>query len=244
MASQTPAQLILTVSTSLNDQEPGFTYTRWPIAELLGYLNESLSGVCIYRPDAFIFRDSIPIDATNGGSLQVLPAGNRLLKSIDSNGATSNCPYAPIYECDLNLARTFYKAPCLPTGGPSNYRVLAYGYDAKDPHAFYVFPPVPAGNSSTVNGVLIQEPPVYDLTNYTTLPINIDPNYYIPMKFWMQARAYEVDTESASSQTESDKYYKKFYEYFGVQYKQGSGYNKGQFLGQGGDNQMSKQRAL
>jgi len=240
MAYQTANAIITSVSTSLNDQEVGFTFIRWPLAELTTFLNEGLSFVCAYRPDAFIFRGDITITQ---GSQQTLPATLRLLKTVDFNSGSSNCPFAPITECDLNLARTFYKATCLPTGGAGDYRVLAYGYDAKDPRAFYVFPPVPAGNTANISITAIQEPTVYDTTSGSQNSlVNIDPNYYAPLKFWMLARAYEVDTESSTSQSESDKFYQKAYNYFGVQYKQGSGYNKGAFLGQGGDQNMTKQR--
>jgi hypothetical protein len=238
------ADIVLQVSTQLNDQEPGYTYTRWPASELLTYLNEGLLEVCNYRSDAFTVTQDIAINATLGGSRQVLPAGFRQIKSIDANGLGSGCPDAPIVQGDLNLMRTFYKSPCLLTGGPADYRVLTYAYDAKNPQVFYVSPPVPAGNTSTVTATLIQDPQqfVYP-TNFTAnTQLTMDSKYYNAAKFWMLARAYEVDTESNTSQAESQTYYKKFYNLLGVQYKQDSGYSKGTYLGQGGDNQMTKER--
>jgi hypothetical protein len=238
---QTPAQIILSVSTSLNDQEAGGPggYIRWPLLELLGYFNESLIEISNYRPDAFMVTADIPIIA---GSQQTLNSGAySKLMSVDANGSASGCPGAPVVECDLQLSRTFYKAPCLPTGGPAAYRVIAYAYDSENPLVFYVFPPVPAGNTSTVTATLIKFADQYN-SGQTNVNIAVDQKYYDAIKFWMLARAYEVDTESGTSQGESAGYYKKFYQLFGIQYKQESDYNRGKFLGQGGANRMSKER--
>jgi hypothetical protein len=239
------ADIVLQVSTQLNDQEPGFTYIRWTASELLTYLNESLLEVCNYRSDAFTLTQDIPINATAGGTLQNLPTGFRQLKSIDANGTASGCPGAPIVQADLNLMRTFYKAPCLLTGaGALGFRVLTYAYDAKNPKVFYVSPPVPAGNTSTVTATLVQEPQqfIYPGDFNINTALTMDPKWYNASKFWMLARAYEVDTESNTSQAESQTYYKKFYNLLGVQYKQDSSYSKGTYLGQGGDNQITKER--
>jgi hypothetical protein len=237
---QTPAQIILSVSTSLNDQEPGFTFVRWPQLELLGYLNEGSIEVGNYRPDAFTSTANLTLSA---GSQQTISGVGILLKSIDSNGASSLCPAAPITQVDLQLLRSFYKKPCLPTGGPLEYRVLSYAYDAKNPLTFYVSPPVPAGNTAQVVATIVRAADQYDNTTINS-NLLIDQKYYNALKFWMLARAYEVDTESNTSQMESEKFYKKFYNLLGVQYKQASDYNGGRFLGQGSNHNMVKDRVV
>lgn len=234
------------VSTQLNDQEVGFTFLRWTVLELLSYLNEALLEVCFYRPDQFTNTTDIPINATQGGWQQSLPPYSRLLISINFNGATSLCPGYPITEADLSLSKTFYKQPCGPSSLPQTYKVLSYSYDAKRPLLFYVSPPVPGGVTSTVNATVVYDPVQYTITDFTggvaTLPSTLDPKFYNALRFFMLGKAYEVDTESQTSQAESQGYYKKFYNTLGVAYKQGGDYNKGQFLGQGGDNRMTKQR--
>jgi hypothetical protein len=237
--AQTPAQIIQYVSGQLNDQEPGFTYIRWAISELLAYLNGGLIEIENYRPDAFAVTQDITLAA---GGQQALPAGMSFLKSIDANGATALCPGAPIVQADLNLMRAFYKKPCLPTGGPNEYRVRTYAYDAKNPLIFYVSPPVPAGNTASVTATMVAQAPQYTAGTINN-PLVVDQKYYNFLTYWMQAKAYEVDTESATSQKESDIYYKRAYNTIGIQYKQGSDYSSGKFMGQGGDGQMTKQRA-
>ena len=235
---QTPASIILSASTSLNDQEPGFVYLRWPQLELLGYLNEGLIEVGNYRPDAFTSAVNLTLVA---GSQQSIAGVGTQLKSIDSNGPSSLCPAAPITQVDLQLMRTFYKKPCLPTGGPTEYRVLTYAYDAKNPLVFYVSPPVPAGNTAQVVATIVRIADQYDNSTLNS-NLAIDQKYYNALKFWVLARAYEVDTESNTSQAESEKYYKKFYNLLGVQYKQASDFNGGRYLGQGSDHNMVKDR--
>jgi hypothetical protein len=252
---------ILQVSGQLNDQEgnpnlaypaPGTAFVRWSVAELIGYLNDAILEVAFYRPDQFTNTYDKVIDATNGGTKQYLSQVDRLLIAVNSNGlmtvagVTADCPGAPVVQCDLALMRTFFKAPCNPTGGVGDYRVLTYAYDAKKPNEFYVSPPVPAGGQSVVNITTVQDPIVYTTTDYTAgnvfFNVNLDPKFYNALKFFVMGRAYEVDTESGTSQAESEKFYRKFYNTLGVAYKQTGDYNKGKFLGQGGSSQMTIQR--
>jgi hypothetical protein len=210
--------------------------------------------VAFYRPDQFTNTFDIIIDTAYGGNKQVLPTGYRLLISVNSNGlltiggVTADCPGAPVTQADLELSRTFFKAPCTPTGGVGDYRVLTYSYDAKAPYTFYVSPPVPAGTRSVINITAVFDPISYIVTDYTAgnifFNLILDPKFYNALRFFMLAKAYEVDTESGTSQAESERYYKKFYNTLGVGYKQTGDYNRGKFLGQGGDNQMSKERVL
>jgi hypothetical protein len=110
---------------------------------------------------------------------------------------------------------------------------------------FYVSPPVPDGNSAFVTGTFVIEPDQFTYAGGSWTPSNdltLDQQYLTLLRYFIAAKAFEVDTESTSSQTESQGLYKKFYNGLGVQYKQGGDYNKGKYLGQGGDNQMTKQR--
>lgn len=100
----TVGQIVLEVSTQLNDQEPGFTYARWTQAELVTFLNDALVQVGTYRPDAFDTTLTITLIP---GFQQQLPTGYSLLKSVDYNVGATPCANAPIVECDLAVLRTF-----------------------------------------------------------------------------------------------------------------------------------------
>lgn len=236
--ARTVQSIITEVSTQLNDQEPGFLFARWTQAELIDYLNFGLIEVGNYKPDTFAASQEVTLVA---GAIQVLPVGSTLLKSVDYNGSTAGCPFSPIVQCDMEMLRAFFKQPCLPTGGPTNYRVRTYAYDAKNPGIFYVSPPVPAGGTTTVVLTTVNEAPQYSIADLPVI-VAIDQKYITAVEYFMLMKAYEVDTESQTSASENAKYRQMFYNMMGVNYKQSSAYNSGRYLGQGGDNQMWKGR--
>jgi hypothetical protein len=226
----TVGQVVLEVSRQLNDQ--GATpYARWTQAELVQYLVDAIIQVGFYRPDALTQSTAMTLVP---GATQTLPAGFSLLKSVDNNAASSNCPGSPVVEADLNILRTFYKKPCLPSGGDDNYRVRSFAYDSRNPQIFYVSPPVPTG----VSGYQVTITAVGEAPNYTTADLNniiaMDQKYHNALVAWMLARAYEVDTESATSFAMSQSQYKSFYNMLGVTYKQESLYKSGYYLGERG----------
>jgi hypothetical protein len=237
----TGLEIITSVSSSpLNDQEVGHTFARWSINDLMDYMNQGLAEINSYRPDAFL--ETSDLNLVPGRQRQTLPAQYRLLKSIDAMSLTSDySPGAPITQCDLQLMLTFYKKPCLPSGGETNFRVLSYAYDVKNPKFFFITPMVPLGfpASVRVTGVMVLAPVAYTSTGTTVV---IDSIYLTALKFFIAAKAFEVDTESANSQAESAALYKKFYNSLGVKFSQDSKYNSGTYAGQGGDNQMTKAR--
>jgi hypothetical protein len=220
------------VSRQLNDQGL-IPYTRWNKGELVVYLNDALIMVGNYRPDAFTSTTDI---ALVPGAQQTLPTGFSFLKSIDSNATNSNCPGSPVTEANLDILRAFFKKPCMPTGGPADYRVTSFAYDQKNPLIFYVSPPVPTDAAGLeVTATLVGAAPTYATIDITLgTAIAIDPKYKNALTEWMLYRAYQVDTESVSSrQTKLDSY-AAFWKILGVEYKQESGYRSGWYLGQKG----------
>jgi hypothetical protein len=242
----TGLQIITSVSSSpLNDQEggvsnPALNFVRWTQNDLMDYMNKGLLEINNYRPDAFL--ETADLNIITGRYRQVLDPRYRLLKSIDAMSLTSDySPGEPITQCDLQLMRAFSKKPCLPSGGHTSFRILSYAYDVKDPKNFYVTPMVPIGFPTTikVTGTMVLAPVAYIDPNVTVV---IDSVYLTALGFFIAAKAFEVDTESATSQAESTAFYKKFYNSLGVKFSQETKYNSGTFAGQGGSNQMTKAR--
>lgn len=226
------SSVVLEASDQLNDQgTPPFV--RWPVAVLLTYLNDALIQVGNFRPDAFTSTVSLALVA---GNQQALPVQYTLLKSIDSNGAASNCPGSPITEASLDIMRAFFKKNCQPTGGEASYRVNTFSYDAKNPNVFYVSPAVPDSAVGTdVNATVVGPAPQYVMADYTT-PTNIaiDQKYRNALISWMLFKAYEVDTESQTSRQTKMDAVSMFFKTLGVDYKQESLYRSGWYLGQRG----------
>ena len=220
------------VSGQLNDQ--GLTpYVRWTQQNLLDYLNRALIQVGTFRPDAFTSSVTLTLVA---GAQQTLPAAYSTLKSLDYNASTSNCPGAPITETNLDLLRAFFKKPCGPSGGAADYRVTSYAYDIRNPHVFYVSPPVPDDAAGLqVTGTAVSPAPQYVIGDIgANTVIAIDQKYENAIEAWMLYEAYSIDTESTSSrQTKLDNY-GAFFKTLGIEYKQESAYRSGYFLGQRG----------
>lgn len=236
----TGLEIITSVSSSpLNDQEAGHPFVRWSKTDLMDYLNKGLIEINNHRPDAFL--ETADLNLVTGRQRQVLPTKYRLLKSIDAMSLTSvYSPGAPITQCDLQLMQTFFKKPCLPSGGDTNFRILSYAYDVKNPKVFYITPMVPLGfpSSVRVTGVMVLAPVAY--TEGQT--VVLDDIYLSALQFFIAAKAFEVDTESEKSQAQSLAFYKKFYNSLGVKFSQETKFNSGDFAGQKGDNQMTKAR--
>jgi hypothetical protein len=239
----TVSEIITSASSSpLNDQEAGHPFVRWSQADLIDYMNQGLIEINNFRPDAFLTTQDL--DITPGRHRQVLPLAYRLLKSIDAMSlGSSYSPGEPITQCDLQVMRAFSKRPSTPSGGIQNFRFISYAYDVKDPRNFYITPYLPIGYPTDVKvtGTMILSPVTYTVSNLnTSLPI--DTVYHTALKFFIAAKAFEVDTESDKSQAESAALYKKFYNSLGVKFSQETKYNSGTFAGQGGSNQMTKAR--
>lgn len=228
----TVASIVLEASDQGNDQG-AIPYTRWTVANQVQYLNDALIQVGTFRPDAFTATITV---ALLPGGLQTLPTGFSFLKSVDSNAANSNCPDAPVTECDLNMLRAFYKKPCTPSGGAVAYRVRSFAYDSRNPNTFYVSPPVPDTTVGlTVTMTVVSQAPQYAVSDMgaNTL-VAIDPKYRNALLAWMLMRMYAVDTESATSrQTKLDNE-GLFWKTLGVNYKQESLYKSGWWLGEQG----------
>jgi hypothetical protein len=237
----TVLSIIESVSSSpLNDQEVGNPFVRWSQEDLMDYMNQGLVEINNFRPDAFL--ETADLTITTGRMRQLLPSQYRLLKSIDAMSLTVNySPGEPITQCDLQLLRSFTKRPSTPSGGIQNFRIISYAYDVKDPKNFYVTPMVPLGFPTTVKvtGTMVLAPVAY---NNVSQNLVLDTVYHTALKFFIAAKAFEVDTESEKSQAESMALYKKFYNSLGVKFSQETKYNSGTFAGQGGSNQMTKAR--
>ena len=228
------------VSGQLNDQGTP-SYVRWTQQNLLDYLNRALIQIGTFRPDAYTSSTTLTLVA---GAQQTLPAAFSFLKSLDYNASTSNCPGAPITEANMDLLRAFFKKPCGPTGGAADYRVTSYSYDMKNPHVFYVSPPVPDDAAGLqVTATVVSPAPQYLIGDIAANTIvAIDQKYENAVEAWMLYEAYSIDTESTSSrQTKLDNE-GLFWKSLGINYKQESLYRGGYYLGQRGQGDPAPSR--
>ncbi len=237
---KTVSQFVSDASKQLNDQQEGREFTRWTRAFLVSKLNEALTEIQTYKPEAFARKVDITLIP---GRLQSLDetltglAGGRLA-SIDKNKTGPET-----YEADFDLQRSFAPFVCcnetleLNAFGAPVFNIVSFAIDAKNPKNFYVSPPVPAGLSPVVEATVNGVPPDYDATTDLNLEIDIEPKYTGSLMDYVIGKALEIDQESVTSLRDADRHLGRFYTMLGVKYKYQAAYQAGNWNGktEGGD---------
>jgi hypothetical protein len=226
-------ELIKYVSEQLNDQEPGYEYTRWSKQLLVNYYNDALSALASFRPDAISvvsFFTLVP------GRLQQLPPSMGEFVAIVDGGDGRK-----VRTADSVLASSYNKNSCCPVptrldcnGNPLPYVVTSVTFDRDDPDTFFVWPPVPIGVSPTVK---VRHRPItlnFTLSDWDN-PVVFDLKYLAPIVSYMLKRANELDMESQASVAAARDYMREFLLLMDAEYRQRSRANSGWFGGQKGD---------
>jgi hypothetical protein len=197
------------------------TSVRWPMNELVRWLNDAQREVVTYRPDAM-----------NTTATMTLAAGSR--QDLD-NGTLTPAP-SKLIEITRNMAATSTKGAVTQvprkimddqTPGWHNLagsvNVLHYMFDARDPKTFYVYPP------ATILAQLevmysayptdIVEP--IDGALYTAVVGNISlPDIYgNALLDYILYRAYTKDSEYAGNLQRAQAHYAAFANTMGVEVK-------------------------
>ena len=192
------------------------TSVRWPVAELVRYLNDGQRETILYRPDASIKSAAKTCEA---GAKQALPAdGAKLLDVIRNSAVGSN-----------NSAIRLVPREVLDSQIPNWYNLAGsisavhYTYDPRDPKVFYVYPPA---LDTTVLELSYSAYPVdlvepADGADYGDVVGNIDlPDIYgnILMDYVLY-RAYTKDSEYAGNAQRATAHYGAFGNALGVEIK-------------------------
>jgi hypothetical protein len=226
-------ELIKYVSEQLNDQEPGFEYSRWSKELLINYYNDAISALASLRPDAISVVSSFQLSP---GRLQQLPPELGEFVAIVDGGDGR-----PVRTADAVLASSYKKDSCcsMPVkldcnGNPVGYIVSSVSYDTSDPNVFFVWPPVPIGTSVQVK---IRHRPValgFTLANWNQ-PVIFELKYLAPIVSYMLKRAEELNTESAISKETARGHMRDFLILMDQEYRQRSRANSGWYAGQKGN---------
>lgn len=225
---KTVGKIIEHVSSQLNDQGFKLEYVRWKRETQLEYMNEALKEIGAHRPDAFTRTESLALVA---GTKQSVGAFKTLKNLHDINGI-------PVHESDANLLAAFmpydYCAPKVQyRNGSPTYSIKSFAVSGTDSKVFYVSPPVPQGLTPTVTATLIGEAPELTLADWDT-ELAMEDKFYNNLLDFMQARAYELDNESANSRANSQMFLTRFYQAMGVKYKVDAAVKSGYYKGEVG----------
>lgn len=183
------------------------TSIRWPINELVRYLNDGQREVVLYRPDAMVTGTTITCAA---GTKQSLPANGAKLIEVVRNSATGS----------LKKAVRMVNREILDAQTPNwhsltgSIDILHFMYDVRDPKVFYVYPP--ATIAATLDIVYsayptdVVEPA--DGSLYTSVAGNISlPDIYGNVLLdYILYRAYTKDADYAGNAARAQAHYQAF----------------------------------
>ena len=181
-------QLIASVSKTLNDVD----HVRWPVEDLMSWLNAGCMEVCRTRPEASEVRKVLTLAQ---GTRQELGAGDlqllRVIRNVPSGRA-------------VRLVESSVLDSVLPHwhNGIRADDIKEYGWNKSEPRVFWVYPP--AKSTAKVECAISALPkpvsvpsdpnnPVYD-------PFPLPAEYAQAVEAWMLYRAYMQDTGAGSAQ--------------------------------------------
>lgn len=182
------------------------TSVRWPVAELVRYLNDGQREVVLYRPDSMVTNATVTLTA---GAKQALPSNGSKLIDVIRNSAGNK-------RSVRMTARNI-----LDTQTPSWYNltgvteILHYMYDPRDPKVFYVYPPA-ASSGASVDLVYsaypsdITEPADGAVFSAVTGNISLPDIYANILADYIMYRAYTKDTEYAGNAARAQAHYAAF----------------------------------
>jgi len=182
------------------------TSVRWPVAELVRYLNDGQREVVLYRPDSMVTNATV---ALAGGAKQALPAnGSKLIDVIRNTSGNKRSVRMTVRNILDTQSPNWYNL----TGVTE---ILHYMYDARDPKVFYVYPPA-ASSGASVELVYsayptdITEPADGAVYSAVTGNISLPDIYGNVLADYILYRAYTKDSEYAGNAQRAQAHYAAF----------------------------------
>ena len=191
------------------------TSIRWPVAELVRYLNDGQREIIVYRPDAMVTNASLTLTA---GTKQSLPSnGAKLIDVVRNSAGTKRA----IRMC----AREILDAQSPGWHNLSGVtEIVHFMFDPRDPKVFYVYPPAQSAGASVdlVYSALptdIAEPAAG--TDYSAVSgaISVPDIYSNALQDYVLYRAYTKDSQYAGNEARAQARYAAFANALGIEIK-------------------------
>jgi hypothetical protein len=207
-----PAQSIIRrVVETLQDN----TSVRWPVNELVRYLNDGQREIVLYRPDAMVTNASVSLVA---GSKQSLPTnGIKLIEFFRNTAGNKRAVRLVNREILDSQSPGWHNLPGVT-------EILHFMYDPRDPKIFYVYPPA-ASTGASLDGAYaalpedITEPTDGALYTAVTGNISVPDIYGNVIQDYVLYRAYTKDSEYASNAARAQAHYAAFANALGIEMK-------------------------
>ena len=192
-------------------QDP--TSIRWPVPELVRYMNDGQREIKLHRPDTVRQTGDI---ALVSGSRQTLPANADKLIEIWHNKASKRA----VQMVDRRILDD-------QTPGwhalPGSADILHYTYDPRVPTEFFVYPPALGGNTLvgafSVNPTDITEPADGSLYTAVIGDIQIIDSLANALQQYILARSFMKDSEYAGNAARAQAHYQMFADAMGIEVK-------------------------
>jgi hypothetical protein len=191
------------------------TSIRWPVAELVRYLNDGQREIIVHRPDAMVTNASLTLTA---GTKQSLPSnGAKLIDVVRNSAGTKRA----IRMC----AREILDAQSPGWHNLSGVtEIVHFMFDPRDPKVFYVYPPAQSAGASVdlVYSALptdIAEPAAG--TDYSAVAgaISVPDIYSNALQDYVLYRAYTKDSQYAGNEARAQARYAAFANALGIEIK-------------------------
>jgi len=191
------------------------TSVRWPVNELVRYLNDGQREIVLYRPDAMVTNAAVALAA---GSKQALPSnGTKLIEVVRNTAGNKRSVRLVNREILDSQSPGWHNI----TGATE---ILHFMYDPRDPKVFYVYPPAAASGASldVVYAAMptdITEPADGSLYTAVSGNISVPDIYGNVIQDYVLYRAYSKDSEYAGNAQRAQAHYAAFANALGVEMK-------------------------
>lgn len=182
------------------------TSVRWPVNELVRYLNDGQREVGVFRPDALVRTENMTLAA---GTRQSLPAGSAKLIEISRNNSASSKRSVRMVDRRILDAQV--------PGWHSLTQaaeILHFTFDPREPTVFHVYPP--ATNTAVLEvtymgtPTAIAEPPDGSLYSAVTGDIGVPDIYANALGDYILYRAYTKDADYAGNAARATAHFQAF----------------------------------
>lgn len=190
------------------------TSIRWPVSELVRYLNDGQREVVLYRPDSMVTNATVSCVA---GTKQSLPANGAKLIEVVRNASGAKKAVRLTNREILDAQTPGWH------NLPGSVDVLHYMYDPRDPRVFYVYPPATATAQLDIVYAAyptdITEPADGALYTAVTGNIGLPDIYGNVLQDYILYRAYTKDSEYAGNAARAQAHYAAFANALGIEMK-------------------------
>ena len=182
------SDLAASIRRTLNDADK----VTFSDADVVAAINEALSALCIYRPDAAAKTAVVMLTA---GTRQQLPTdGSRFIRMIRNRGTDGVMIGRAIHQCDFptldDIAPGWHQLS-------ANY-VAEYAFDPHSPREYWTYPAVPQGG---LYAEITYSQRFATVALSDSLPV--DDVYSQPLKEWALYVLWGGDTDSSPNYSQA-----------------------------------------